>query len=201
MSVTGTRRPSLPTSAADWRLVGRTVRLVVSIPVYAAVAVLAAVGSLSAFVWLRNLDLLVNVVVLGEFDVGARLAVLVGLYPWIGSAYTAGQSVLLTITAVLVGLDGALVAYHLREHELSIREGSGGVTGVVLGALGAGCAACGSALLAGVLSLVGASGALTLLPLDGLEFAVLAVAVLALSIYWLADGLRGGTVRGCPVDG
>jgi hypothetical protein len=26
------------------------------------------------------------------------------------------------------------------------------------------------------------------------------VVVLILSLYWLADGMRGGTVAGCPVD-
>jgi len=71
---------------------------------------------------------------------------------------------------------------------------------VILGALGAGCAACGSAVLAGVLSLVGASGLALLLPLDGVEFAALASVALVLSMYWLADGMRGGSIDGCPVD-
>lgn len=200
MTVGAASRPSLPTSAADWRLVARTTRLVLSIPGYAAVAALAAVASLSAFVWLRNLDLLVDVVVFGDVGLAARWSVFLGLYPWLGTAYTLAQSVALTATAALVGVDVALAAYHLVEHDLSVRDGSGGMAGVVLGTLGAGCAACGSAVLAGLLSLVGAGGALALLPLDGLEFALLAAVVLVLSIYWLAEGLRGGTVRGCPVD-
>jgi len=72
--------------------------------------------------------------------------------------------------------------------------------GLLLGTLGAGCAACGTAVLAGLLSLVGASGALLLLPLEGLEFALLALVALLFSIHWLADGMRGGEVAGCPVD-
>jgi len=74
------------------------------------------------------------------------------------------------------------------------------VAGVVLGVLGAGCAACGSTVLVGLLSLLGVSVSLVALPLEGLEFALGAVVVLVLSIYWLADGMRGGRVRGCPVD-
>jgi hypothetical protein len=70
----------------------------------------------------------------------------------------------------------------------------------VLGTLGAGCAACGSAVLAGLLSLVGGSGLLLLLPLDGLEFALGSGVVLLLSVFWLADGMRGGEINGCPVD-
>lgn len=193
-------RPSLPTRFRDWRLMARTTRLVLSSPAYALLAVLSGVASLSVFVFSRNVTLLVQVIILGDLPIAARLQVAVGLYPGLGNAYGAPASVLLVTTAALVGVDIALVAYHLREHDLSVRDGSGGVSGVVLGTLGAGCASCGSALLAGLLSLVGAGGALTILPLDGLEFAVLALATLVLSIYWLGEGLEGGMIRGCPVD-
>lgn len=56
------------------------------------------------------------------------------------------------------------------------------------------------AVLGGLLSLVGPEGALTLLPLDGLELTVLAALALVLSTFWLADGMRGGAIQGCPVD-
>jgi hypothetical protein len=52
----------------------------------------------------------------------------------------------------------------------------------------------------GLLSLIGGAGLVTLLPLEGLEFGLLAAGVLVLSTYWLADGMRGGQIRGCPVD-
>jgi hypothetical protein len=92
------------------------------------------------------------------------------------------------------------VTYHLREHGLSLSGGGGSAVGAVLGALGAGCAACGSALLVGILSLFGVSTSVLFLPLDGLEFALLALVALLLSIHWVADGMRGGQVAGCPVD-
>lgn len=178
----------------------RTSRLVLSIPAYAGLALAAAIGSLSVFVLSRNVDLLVDVILLGNLPIGDRLSVLWHLYPFAGNAYPLGASVLLVWTASLVGVDIALVTYHVREHGLAAREGSAGLTGVVLGTLGAGCAACGSALLAGLLSLFGAGGALALLPLDGLEFALLGLLALVLSIHWIATGMRGGTIRGCPVE-
>ncbi len=93
-----------------------------------------------------------------------------------------------------------MVAYHVREHGLEWQSGGGSAVGALLGTLGAGCAACGPAVLVGVLSLVGATGVLTLLPLEGLELTGLAAIALLLSIFWLADGMRGGMIRGCPVD-
>lgn len=190
----------LPKRGEDWRLMSRTVRLVLGIPAYGFLAVIASAGSLSVFVLSRNIDLFLDVIMFGDLSLTARFSVLIGLYPLVGNAYALGSSLLLILTALLVGIDIALIAYHLRTNRRTVREGSGGVTGVVLGTLGAGCAACGSAILAGVFSLIGAGSVLTLLPLDGLEFTLLALVVLVLSIHWIAEGLRGGEIRGCPVD-
>jgi len=180
---------------------GRTVRLVLGLPTYAAVAGLSAVGGLSVFALSQNVGVLVNVVLLGNLPLSNRLTVLAELYPLVGTAYTPVQSAVMLVAAGVIGVNVAMVAYHVREHDLAAGAGSSGsLVGVVFGTLGAGCAACGSAVLAGVLSLVGAGGLLTLLPLDGLEFSLIALVVLVLSIHWIAEGLRGGEVAGCPVD-
>lgn len=190
----------LPTRRRDWQLMGRAVRLVLSLPGYAVLGVLYGIGAISVFVFARNVSLLWQVILLGNLPLESRLRILVGMYPGFGPAYTAVQSLVLVTTGALVGVNLALLSYHVREHRVSIRDGSSGLGGVVLGTLGAGCAACGSAVLAGVLSLVGAGSVLTLLPLDGLEFALAALVLVVLSIYWLADGMRAGEIAGCPVD-
>jgi len=185
----------LPTRTRDWRLMGRTARLVLGGPVYALVALVAAAVALTGFVLSQNLALTRDVIA-GRVPA----SVLPELYPFVGTSYSLLTGTVVVFVALLVGVDIALVAYHVREHRLSAEGSGGSLLGVVLGTLGAGCAACGSAVLAGVLSLVGAAGILTLLPLDGLEFALLALVALVLSIYWLADGMRGGEIRGCPVE-
>jgi len=190
----------LPTRTTDLRLVARTARLVLGGPAYAAVALVAAVASLSLFVLSQNLRLVADVVVGGALPLGNRLVVLAELYPFVGSSYGPLQGLVLLLVAGAVGVDLAMVAYHVREHGLSAEGGGGGALGVLLGALGAGCAACGSAVLVGLLSLVGAGGLVLLLPFEGLELSALALVALGLSMYWLADGMRGGEIRGCPVD-
>lgn len=192
--------PDLPTRGEDWRLVGRTARLVLGVPRYAVLALAAAVVGLTLFVYTLNAGLVNALVLGGSLPVENRVGILLNLYPVISpTAYTLVETAVLLVVAGLVGVNIALVAYHLLEHA-SLRGGTGSAAGVVLGTLGAGCAACGSTVLAGLLSLFGATGLLALLPLDGLEFALASLAVLALSLYWLADGMRGGMVRGCPVD-
>ncbi len=186
----------LPTRVRDWRLMGRTARLVLGAPGYAALAVVAGGAATTLFVLSQNLPLVGDVLVGGTLPLGARLRVFLGLF----RSFALHTFAVLALVGVLTGVDVAMVAYHLREHRVTLAEGGGSVVGVVLGTLGAGCAACGSAVLAGVLGLLGAGGLLTLLPLDGLEFALLALVALVLSIHWLADGMRGGEVRGCPVE-
>jgi len=193
------RLPAVPSSADDWRLVGRTARLVLSVPTYAVVALLAAGVGLSLFVFSLNLPL-VELALTGTLPRSARVTILANLYPFVGSAFDPIQGGLLVAVAVLFGVDVAMVTYHLREHGVSLSGGGGSALGAVFGALGAGCAACGSALLIGVLSLFGVSASLLFLPLDGLEFALLALFALLLSMFWVADGMRGGQVAGCPVD-
>lgn len=193
-------RVRLPTGRDDWRLMGRTARLVLSVPRYAALAVVSAVVALTLFVVSLNVQLVADVVVGGPLPLENRATILLELYPFVGTSFGAVQGVLLLVVAALTGVDVAVAVYHFREHGVSLREGGTSAAGVLFGTLGAGCAACGSAILLGILSLFGAGSLVLLLPLEGLEFALVAVLVLLLSIYWLADGMRGGQVAGCPVE-
>jgi hypothetical protein len=178
----------------------RTARLVLTLPTYAVVAALAAVVALTVFVVSLNVTLVLDLIVGGSLPLASRLVVLTELYPFVGTSFHWSQGVLLLVVALLSGVDVALAVYHFREHGLNLRQGGAGAAGLVLGTLGAGCAACGSAVLLGLLSLLGVTTSLLFLPLDGLEFALLALVVLTLSVYWLAEGMRGGEINGCPVD-
>jgi hypothetical protein len=178
---------------------GRTARLVVTIPFYAAVALVGGLVALTLFVVSLNVTLVVDTLSL-PISTAAKAEILISLYPFVGSAYTIVQGGLLAVVALALGVNVAMLAYHFREHGLSLQQSGGSVAAAVLGALGAGCAACGSAILLGLLSLLGISTSLLWLPLDGLEFALLALVVVLLSTYWLADGMRGGEIQGCPVE-
>ncbi|WP_255148917.1 hypothetical protein [Halorarius halobius] len=189
----------LPTRRRDWRLMARTARLVVSVPRYAALSAVAAVAALSLFVFSLNLPLF-GYALSADLALIQRVELLVVQFPFVGPAFDPLQGLLLVGVAALTGVDVAMAVYHFREHGVSVRQGGTGAAGVLLGTLGAGCAACGSAILVGLLSLLGVSTSLLWLPLDGLEFALGAVVVLLLSVFWLADGMRGGEVNGCPVE-
>jgi len=99
------RGPRLPTTRGDWRLMGRTVRLVLTVPVYAAVAAVAAAVSLTLFVVSLNVPLVLDLVVGGSLPVASRLRVLGELYPFIGTSFNPPQGLLLLVVAALTGVD------------------------------------------------------------------------------------------------
>lgn len=192
---------SVPTDADDLRILGRTLRLVLTMPLYATIAVIGSFVFLTVMA-VREHWSLFNQHILGSTPLppAAQVELFLGFYPLYGGGFDFGVAISLVVIALLTGVNVALLTYHVREYDLSASGGGGSAFGVAIGVLGAGCAACGSTLLLGILTLVGAGGILSVLPYHGLEFTFLAIPVLLLSSYWIADGMRGGEVNGCPID-
>jgi len=103
-------------------------------------------------------------------------------------------SVLLVLISLLFALNLVLLVFYIRKIK-SILKGNRrihavGIGGLVSGLLGIGCAACGSVVLTSILSSIGASGLLLLLPLHGSEFGILGVLLLCMSIYVLVRRIQ-----------
>lgn len=169
-------------------------------PRWALLAVFAAVVSLTLFATFDRPVYLRTVILGGSLSPPGRIRAVASLYPALGSGEGLVRGVFLLLTAGAVGTNVAFLGYHLRHNGATVRSGSGSVAGVVLGTLGAGCASCGLAVVASALSLTGVAGGLTALPLAGVEFLVIALAVTLLSIHWVTAGIASGAVDGCPVD-
>src|SRR6056297_2247168 len=90
----------LPTRPRDWRLMGRTARLVLTLPTYAAVAALASALSLTAFVVSLNVPIFMDLVVGGSLPLENRVAILAELFPFVGTNFTAAQGLLLVAVAL-----------------------------------------------------------------------------------------------------
>lgn len=193
-------RLSLPTAARDWRRIAWAVRHVLGSPRWLGLAIVATLGSLALFVAFDRPVYVRTVVFGGSLSPFDRIRALAGLLPTVTHATDVLRAVLVYLTAGVVGTNVALLGYQLAHDRVSVQEGSGSVVGVVLGTLGAGCASCGLAVVASALSLTGVAAGLTALPLDGVEFLLIAFGVAVLSLHWVAVGLAGADVEGCPVD-
>lgn len=188
---------AVPTRVGDWPLLARALRSVLTGPFYALLAAASGALALTLVVVSRNYDVLRDFVVFGELSVAARFEFMLDLYPFVGPVYSTVEGALLVGIATLIGVNVAMVAYRLVESTLVAREGADGVAGAALGTLGAGCAACGTAVIGGALGAVGVGGGLAALPYGGLELLTAAVAVLALSTYALARAIASD--EACPI--
>lgn len=191
---------SLPTDRTDWRVVGRTVRHVLGQPLWLLVACVLTVGIVTVFV-VVDAPIYVRTVVLGsDVSVSNRVRALGALFPLVGSSGTPLRGILSYMTAAAIGTNLTVLGHHLRHGLVGIGNTSGGLGGVVVGTLGAGCAPCGAAIFAGVASASSVATGLAVLPLQGAEFLLVALLMSVLSLFWIAAGVRHGDVDGCPVD-
>lgn len=173
----------------------RTLQEVLKKPAYLAVAVVFGFLIFALAVWLRNLPFLGTLIVSSAFSIPDKFSLFAAFLGGIATNMTPFSAFLIIGMSMLFGVNTTLFAYYLvQKRNIPKREGAGAVSALVSGILGVGCASCGSFLLGALLASFGAAGAITLLPLRGEEFTILAVVLLSLSIYWMAKSIQSGNL-------
>lgn len=100
---------------------------------------------------------------------------------------SATSTIILTlIISVLSGVNISMLVFYLRRRIAKEKEMGVGFVGMIFGFLGLGCASCGSVILSSILGLTAANGFLRIMPFNGLEFGILGVVLLIVSIYLLS---------------
>ena len=165
-------------------------------PQYIFLATIASVTVFAFAAWLPNLSLIVEVMGHSGISFSEKLDLPISLLGSIVTNFTLLSASYTTAIAILFGINLAMMVYFLRRKTKEARHGgfSAGFLGLLSGVFGMGCAACGSLLLTSGLSLVGASGALALLPLAGGEFGILGVMLLGTSLYLTAKQIQNPAV-------
>ena len=162
----------------------------------AAVGIGALIFALT--LWLPNYALLKFVFASDVFTSGEKFA---ALFRTMGSSLSALPSATLAVsaaTAVLFGINVAMLAYHLKRKVELERSIGTSLVGIVFGILGVGCASCGSVILTSFFGTAAALGVLGVLPLKGLEFGLLGVAILTASVLHLSKKIADPDACGIP---
>lgn len=157
-------------------------------PAYLALAAVIALTVFAAFLWIPNFRLIGAVFDTPNVTPNTKLALLGSLLTGITTNFDALAGFYTVAIPLLFGVDIAMIAYFLKQKRASLPHGeiAASLGGAASAVVAAGCAACGSFLLVTILSFLGASGALALLPLKGGELGLLSIALLILSIYLIA---------------
>lgn len=164
-------------------------------PSYLALAIVISIAAFLFAVWLPNLGLIVEVFRTSSAPFSAKLWLAVNLLGGIRTNFSALSASYTVAVALLFGLNAAMFAYYLkRSTGLRGKTFIAGFGGAASGALGIGCAACGSFILSSVLSFAGASAALTILPLRGGEFGILSVLLLLWSLVVISRNITNPLV-------
>lgn len=151
-------------------------------------AVLWFISSVAVFslaVWWPNLGLVWQIIWSDDIPLAARLRIPFSLLGSIATNFTPLSALYVIIISLLFGLNAALSVYYLRRRVREIKT-SGltlGFLGVIASLFSLGCAACGPLVITSILSLFGAAGLLTRLPMHGGEIGGLGLILLSVSIY------------------
>lgn len=161
--------------------------------------VLALIISASVFVfavWLPNIKLVASIVSSPDVSFASKFELPLSLLGSIATNFTLLSATYTIAISILFGMYISLGVYFLRRRIRDIKQGgiTTGFLGIASGVLGVGCGACGAFLLTSFLSLIGAGGILTFLPLGGSEFGILGVMLLAFALYKVAQQIENPLV-------
>lgn len=153
-------------------------------PLYSGIGLGAATLLMLLAVWLPQWSLIYTVVTSEAFTFVSGSVFLGTL---LGSLYSNFTIFSLMTTLSIALLTGILVAlsiysYRQKKREAAAKRAIAGSIGVGSGALGLGCAACGSLAFSSLASSLGLAGVATLLPFGGKELTLLGIIILGFAI-------------------
>lgn len=143
-------------------------------------------------VWLPNLRLL-SIVAMSTAPLADKIALPLSFLASITTNFTLLSALYTIAIAVLAGINAALIAELFRTRQMFAGGAAAGASGIVAGALGIGCAACGSLVLMTFAGTVLGTSALILLPLRGGELGILGVFLLGYATYLLSKQITKTT--------
>lgn len=176
-----------PTSAALARVFRR--------PGYVGLAAAATFVAFTAATWFPNLALARADILGGSLPLGDRASLAASLWASIGTNFSGLEAALVIAGVILFGVTLAMATFVLRRRFARFRSLGVGVLGLVAGAFGLGCAACGSALiLSAALPFLGLASFIPHLPLHGAEIGLLGVLLQLVAVRLLAKDVLAPAV-------
>ena len=136
--------------------------------------------------WLPNKELYKLIITSDNFDLLVRFKLFISTFGLINSSFTLASKSIVIILSILGGINISMFIFYLKTR-ITLEKSSGlGLLGIISGLLGVGCASCGSVVLSTLIGVSLTTGIVDFLPLNGLEFGILGMIIVILSIYLLS---------------
>ena len=172
-------------------------------PLYILMGVAVSLIVFFISVFSTNLALIQSIFLSDKVDFWYKLHFLWGLIGGLQTSVFPLSAFTTIAISILLGINIPMLIYMIRANRLALQKTKSkgifsSIGGTIGGALGIGCAACGSLVLTPILASLGAVGLVGVLPFHGAEFGLLGMILLLFSIYLLADKINDPLV--CPVE-
>lgn len=168
----------------------KTVRDIFSRPIYAALALILAIFIWAGIIWLSSYQVITYALTSELFDWGAKLKILWTSLGSFNTNFTLSSQISVVSVSLLSGVNFSMLVYHFRSNFLLQKNSGMGMLGVIVGTFGVGCSACGSVILSSFFGVGAATLFVSWLPLQGLEFSIIGILLILISIYLLAKKIQ-----------
>ena len=156
-------------------------------PAYILLAIGVGIPLFVLAVWFPNLSLIWGVVS-SDASLADKINLPLSLLGSITSNFSALSATYTIAIVILFGLNVSLITYYVRVQKQKLNEAGtkASTFGLITGAVGMGCAACGSIILNSVIGTAAGASLISFLPLRGGEFGILGVVLMGIATYSLA---------------
>ncbi len=159
-------------------------------PSYVILSLVVFATVLLIVIWLPNLYFVSHTITTSEMALPQKINLLIASLGALDTNFTFESKYVTIIASFLAAINVSLLVYYFKKRIRLQKEAGGSIGGVLLGFLGVGCASCGSVVLSSVFGVTATAGFLGRFPFHGLEFAVLGIVFILLSIILLTKKIQ-----------
>ncbi len=157
-------------------------RKVIASPKYLLLSLVVGVGVIILMTWLPNMSLISATMSSSTLTIFEKSRILISLLGAFQTNFTPVSRLLTVTIATLTGVQIALLTFYIRQTARLYRDVGISVLGTITSLFGVGCLSCGSILFTTFFGLSSTALILGYLPFHGLEFSIIGIGILLLSI-------------------
>ncbi len=163
-------------------------------PLYGLITLSSAILIGAIMTWLSSYDVIKLAITSEVLNFAGKLKLIFSSLGSFVTNFTLSSQIMVVVVSLLAGINIAMLIFYLRKNRAIRKTAKTSVLGLIVGTLGVGCSACGSVILSSVFGISASFVFMSYLPLGGMEFGLIGIALVILSIYNIANKMQSPQV-------
>jgi small-conductance mechanosensitive channel len=159
-------------------------------PLYGLVALLSSILIGAIMTWISSYDVIKLAIISEAINFAGKLKLIFSSLGSFVTNFTVSSQVMVVLVSLLAGVNMAMLIFYLRKSRAIRKTAKTSVLGLIVGTLGVGCSACGSVILSSIFGISASFVFMSYLPLRGMEFGLIGIGLVILSIYNIANKMQ-----------